>query len=159
MIPGKILTFLQDRGNVAVSGTRDANRIPQIQYVSGWQVGSDKRTIRCSIHEVYADSLLSSLEDNGQFAMTVEQIGTHETYQFKGDYVGSTQPDDADLAAHERIKKRFAKAFNQVLGIPEDVCQAYIPRPSLVIRFTVREIFLQTPGPGAGRRLFPPEEK
>jgi len=159
MIPGKILTFLEDRGTVAVSGSRDANLIPQIQYLSGWQVESDKRTIRCSMHEAYTDNLFSSLEGNGQFSMTVEQIGSHETYQFKGDYVSSTEPDDADLAAHERIKKRFAKAFNQVLGFPEDVCQAYIPLPSLVIRFTVREIYLQTPGPGAGRRLFPPEEK
>jgi len=159
MIPGKILTFLEDKGTVAVSGTRDANLVPQIQYVSGWEVESDQRIIRCSMHEAYTDNLFSSLEDNGQFSMTVEQIGTHETYQFKGDYVGSTQPTDADLAAHQRIKNRFAKAVNQVFGLPENICLAYIPLPSLIIRFTVREIFLQTPGPGAGRRLFPPEEK
>jgi hypothetical protein len=159
MIPGKILTFLQDRGTVAVTGTRDANLIPQIQYVSGWEVESDKRTIRCSIHEAYTDKLISSLEDNGQLSLTVEQIGSHETYQFKGNYIGSTPPNSADLAAHQRIKNRFAKLVSQLFGFPEDRCLAYIPRPSLVVRLTVREIFLQTPGPGAGHRLFPPEEK
>jgi hypothetical protein len=158
MIPGRILTFLQDRGTVAVSGTRDANLRPHVHYVSGWEVESDKRTIRCSIHEAYTDNLVSSLEGNGQFSLTVEQIGSHETYQFKGDYVGSSQPNNADLAAHQRIKNRFAKVVNQIFGFPEDICLAYISRPSLVVRFTVREIFLQTPGPGAGHRLFPPEE-
>jgi hypothetical protein len=159
MIPGKILTFLQDRGTVAVSGTRDENLIPQIQFVSGWEVESDKRTIRCSIHEAYADNLISSLEENGQFSLTVEQIGSHETYQFKGNYVGSTRPNSADLEAHQRIKNRFAKVVSQMFGFPEDICLAYTPRPSLLVRFTVREIFLQTPGPGAGHRVFPPEEK
>jgi hypothetical protein len=158
MIPGRILTFLQDRGTVAVSGTRDANLRPHVHYVSGWEVESDNRTIRCSIHEAYTDNLVSSLEGNGQFSLTIEQIGSHETYQFKGDYVGSSQPNNADLAAHQRIKNRFAKVVNQVFGLPEDICLAYISRPSLVVRFTVREIFLQTPGPGAGHRLFPPEE-
>ena len=89
MIPGKILAFLEDKGTVAVSGTRDRNLVPHIHYVSGWSVEPDRRTIRCSIAEAYKDHLISSLEDNGQFALTVEQIGSHETYQFKGDYISS----------------------------------------------------------------------
>ncbi len=159
MIPGRILAFLEDEGTVAVSGTRDGNLIPHVHYASGWDVEPDKRTMRCSIPEAYTGSLISSLEDNGQFALTIEQIGSHETYQFKGNYVDTTPPSDADIAAHERIRERFTKVVNQVFGLPEDICRAFISRPSLVIRFTVREIFLQTPGPGAGHRLVPPEGK
>jgi hypothetical protein len=151
------LKFLESEGTVAISGTRDSNLIPHIHHVSGWEVEPDKQTIRCSINQAYTDHLVSSLEDNGQFSLTVEQIGTHETYQFKGNYVGSTQANSGDFAAHLRARYRFAKAINQVFGYPEDRCKAYIPRPTLVIRFTVREIFLQTPGPGAGHRIFPPE--
>jgi hypothetical protein len=159
MIPGKILAFLEDKGTVGVSGTRDRNLVPHIHYVSGWSVEPDGRTIRCSIAEPYTDHLMSSLDDNGQFSLTIEQIGSHETYQFKGDYIGSASLTDSDIAAHERSKERFAKVVNQVFGFPEDICRAYILRPSVVVRFIVREIFLQTPGPGAGQRLFPPEEK
>jgi uncharacterized protein len=158
MIPGRILRFLEDQGTIAVSGTRDANLIPHVHPVSGWEVEPDKETIRCSINQAYLDNLISSLQDNGEFALTVEQIGSHETYQFKGRYLGSTQPASADLAAHQRMTNRFARAVNQLFGVPEDSCRAYIPRPTLVVRFTVREIFLQTPGPGAGHRVFPPEE-
>lgn len=159
MIPGKILRFLEDAGTIAVSGTREANLRPHVHYVSGWDVEPDKQTIRCSINQAHTDHLIRSLEDNGQFSLTVEQIGSHETYQFKGNYAGSTQPNSADLAAHQRMTHRFAKAVNQLFGLPEDRCRAYIAPPSLVVRFMVREIFLQTPGPGAGHRIFPPEEK
>src|SRR5207247_9581439 len=106
MIPGKILAFLEHEGTVAVSGTRDANLIPAIHYVSGWDVEPDKRTIRCSIAQDFTD-LIASLEDNGQFSLTIEQIGSHETYQFKGDYVGSARPSDSDMPAHDRLIARF----------------------------------------------------
>lgn len=157
MIPGIILKFLQDRGMFAVSGTRDANRVPHVHYVSGWDVEPDQQTIRCSINRAYLDHLFSSLEDNGQFSLTVEQIGTHKTYQFKGNYAGSAEPNDADFAAHRRITERFAKAVSRLLGHSEEDCRACISPPSVIVRFTVREVFLQTPGPGAGHRVFPPE--
>jgi hypothetical protein len=38
-----------------------------------------------------------------------------------------------------------------------ELLRRYIPPPELVVRLRIREIFLQTPGPGAGRRLVPPE--
>src|SRR5262245_23683518 len=157
MIPGMILKFLQDRGTIAVSGTRDENLVPHVHYVSGWDVESDQRTIRCSINQAYLEHLFSSLEDNGQFSLTVEQIGTHETYQFKGNFTGSAEPNDADCAAHSRVTDRFAKAVSSLFGLSQEVCRAFIFPPSVVVRFTVREIFLQTPGPGAGHRVFPPE--
>ena len=157
MIPGMILKFLQDRGTIAVGGTRDANRVPHVHYVSGFDVEPDQQTIRCSVNRAYVDHLFSSLEDNGQFSLTVEQIGTHETYQFKGSYVGTAEPNEADVAAHQRMAERFAKAVSLLFGHPEEAGRAYITSPSVVVRFMVREIFLQTPGPGAGHRVFPPE--
>ena len=157
MIPGLILAFLKDKGTVAVSGTRDATLTPHVHYVSGWDVEPDQRTIRCSINRAYLDYLFSSLENNGQFSLTVEQIGTHETYQLKGNYAGQAEPNDADFAAHQRIADRFAKAVSALFGLSEEDCRAFISSPTVIVRFTVREIFLQTPGPGAGRRVFPPE--
>jgi hypothetical protein len=157
MIPGMILKFLQDRGAIAVGGTRDGSRVPHVHYVSGWNVETDQQTIRCSINRAYLDHLFSSLEDNSQFCLTVEQIGTHETYQFKGNYAGSAEPNDADWVAHRRITERFAGAVSGLFGHSEEDCRAYISPPSVVVRFTVREIFVQTPGPGAGHRVFPPE--
>jgi hypothetical protein len=148
--------ILAGPGTIAISGTRNANLVPHVLCV-GLGREPDQQTIRCSINRAYLDHLFDSLEDNGQFSLTVEQIGTHETYQFKGNYAGSAEPNDADFAAHRRMTERFAKAVSVLFGHSEEDCRAYIWQPSVVVRFTVREIFLQTPGPGAGHRVFPPE--
>jgi hypothetical protein len=42
---------------------------------------------------------------------------------------------------------------------PEEALNAFIAKPSLAVEFEVLEIYLQTPGPGAGSRLIPPMEK
>lgn len=159
MIPGALLDFLEGRGSFAVAGTRDANLVPHVHYVSGWLVEPDRQTIRCLINRAYLDGLFGSLEDNGQFCLTVEQIGTHETYQFKGMYVGSADLTDADLAAHHRASQKFAKALSLFVGYPEPVGRSFIRRPDVIVRFAVREVFVQTPGPVAGRRIFPSEEQ
>jgi hypothetical protein len=41
----------------------------------------------------------------------------------------------------------------------EHLLRAFIPRPALAVEFEVREVFVQTPGPGAGARLVPPPER
>jgi hypothetical protein len=41
---------------------------------------------------------------------------------------------------------------------PDDVLSAFVSPAAVAIEFEVLEIFLQTPGPGAGTRLIPPME-
>ena len=158
MITGKIMKFLEDQATVAICGTRGEYLIPHLHRVSGWRVDPDQQTISCSIPENFTKDLISSLEDNGQFALTVEQVGSHETYQFKGEYVDSGPCDEADIVAFEQCRERFGKIVSSLFGLSEEVTQAYIQKPSIVISFKVREIFLQTPGPGAGHKLVPAEE-
>lgn len=157
MIPDSIMTFLDDEAMVAVAASRDENRVPHLHRVSGWNVDADCQTINCFIPNAYTAALNSSLESNGEFALTVVDPGSHKTYQFKGQYVDSRPITDADLAIAEQKRGRFAEAVSQGFGLPEGACRTYILPPNLVIRFRVREIFLQTPGPDAGQRVVPPE--
>jgi hypothetical protein len=41
---------------------------------------------------------------------------------------------------------------------PEHILSAFVSPPSMAVDFEVLEIYLQTPGPGAGTRLVPPVE-
>jgi hypothetical protein len=120
-------------------------------------VGEDGETLTCLIAEKFTSELSESLEDNRQFALTVCEVPSHETYQFKGVWAGSRPVNPADLAVYERYRGRFAERVSQMLGFPEERARAYVPQPSMALSFKVREIFLQTPGPDAGRRLVPPE--
>ena len=157
MIPEVIVLFL-DRAIVAIGGTRDKSLVPHVHRVSGWRCSPDRKTITCLIPEEFTSDLMSSLEDNGQFALTVCEVPSHETYQFKGDYVSSRPSNAGDVTDFERCRQRFAERVASLFGLPEEACRAFVPEPSLAVTFQVREIFVQTPGPAAGRRLVPREE-
>jgi hypothetical protein len=156
-IPGVILTFLE-RASFALAGTRTADLVPHFHRVTGWRVGPDRRTMTVLVSEGFTEHLLDSLEDNGEIALAIEEIGPHETYQFKGRFLDSRPPDDEeDRHAFERNRERYVRVVHSMYGFPEEAVRAYFRRPAVAVRFEVREIFLQTPGPGAGRRLVPPE--
>jgi hypothetical protein len=157
-VPGIIMDFLE-RATVGVAGTRDENLVPHLHRVSGWKVEPDCHAMTCLVPDAFSKHMMSSLEDNGHFTVTIEEIGPHETYQFKGRYVSSRTCDEEDLLLHRQLRDRFGKVVSAKFGFAEDACRAFVLEPSIAVTFEVDEIFLQTPGPGAGRRLAPPEEK
>jgi hypothetical protein len=157
MIPGAIVDFL-GRATVATGGTRDSTLVPHVHRVSGWTLEPDRQTITCLIGSKSANNLIPSLEDNGQFALTVCEMPSHETYQFKGSYVGSRPVGEADTATFRQCREQFVERISVVLGYPAEKVRQYIAEPSVAIRFKVKEIFIQTPGPEAGKRLMPVEE-
>jgi hypothetical protein len=148
-----------DRATVGVAGTRDKVMVPHQHRISGWKMEPDRHAMTCLVSELFSKHLISSLEDNGHFAVTIEEIGPHETYQFKGRYVSSRPCGEEDLAIYRRLRDRFAKVVSAKFGAAEEVSGAFVVEPNVAVTFEIDEIFLQTPGPGAGRRLSPPEEK
>jgi hypothetical protein len=127
--------------------------------VSGWRIGADGRTLTVLLPEPFTAGLVESLQDNGALAVTVESFPAHETYQFKGRYIRHrpVQPDDIDIV--NRIRDRFMKSIRTIFPMaPEGTMKAFVSRPGLAVEFEVHEIYVQTPGPGAGARLVPPPE-
>lgn len=157
MIPGKIVRFLE-RANASAAGTRDRNLVPHGHRVSGWRLGVDGRTLIVLMPEGARRHLIESLEDNGQFSVTVEEYPAHETYQFKGRYVSHRPADREDVEIANRTRERFFSSIIQLFGDAASVpVRAFVQPPSIAVEFEVHEIYVQTPGPGAGARLFPPE--
>lgn len=157
MIPRVIVDFV-NRATVAMVGTRDQDLVPHVHRVSGWMVGPDRKTMTCLVAEGFTEALGSSLEDNGQLALTICEVPSHETYQFKGNYVGSRSIEKGDLEVYDGCRQRFVTFVCAFLGFEEDEARAFVPKPSVAVSFEVREVFVQTPGPAAGRRLVPMEQ-
>jgi len=160
MIPPPIIRFLEERASIGFAGTRDAKLVPRGHRVSGWRVAPGGRTFTAFLPATSMPHVLDALLDNGRFAVTLEEVGTHETYQLKGRYRSHrpVEPNDIDLA--RRVRERFVKAM-RALYSQEGAAErlgASIPAPSLAVEIDVDEVFLQTPGPGAGTRLAPPPE-
>jgi hypothetical protein len=160
VIPGKLVRFLEHYANVAFAGTRNRDLVPFGHRVSGWRVGADHRTITILLPDEFLPRLLESLQQNGELAVTVEEFPSHETYQFKGRYVRHREIQEADLEEVERVRQRWVKSLRPMYAhAPEDVLKGFVSPPSLAVDFEVAEIFLQTPGPGAGTRLVPPLDR
>ena len=157
-IPGKIASFLEQRANVAMAGTRDEDLVPHGHRVTGWRLGPERETMECFIPEKFTEHLIGSLQDNGRIAVTVEEFPSHETYQFKGRYLTHRPLAPDDLTIHEQCRERFARSVRTFLNLPEGVLRAFILKPHVVVTFEVEEIYLQTPGPGAGSRIVPRAE-
>lgn len=160
-IPGMIADFLERRGTVGVAGTRDRDLRPRVHYLSGWTVAEGGRELLCLVGRGFTAGLLDTLRESPAIAVAIEEIGPHETYQFKGAVVGSRPAEPADRAVWERIRARFSEAVQRVdphFGLTDRQLRDYIPPPELALRLSLREIYVQTPGPGAGRRLVPPPE-
>ncbi|HEX5110143.1 MAG TPA: hypothetical protein VFV95_16945 [Vicinamibacterales bacterium] len=158
MIPGKIVSFL-DRANVSHAGTRDRNLVPHGHRVSGWRLNHDGSTLTVLLPDGARPHLIESLEDNGQFSVTIEEYPAHETYQFKGRYVRHRRVDGDDIDVANRVRERFVSSVIQLFGEAAAVpLRAFSQRPALAVEFLVDEIYVQTPGPGAGARLFPAAE-
>jgi hypothetical protein len=160
LIPAKLVRFLEQYATVAFAGIRDRDLVPFGHRVSGWRVGADHRTMTILVPDEFLEKLVESLQHNGELAVTVEEFPSHETYQFKGRYLHHRGIQDGDAEIADRVRRRFAKSLRTLYpDAPEDVLNAFVSPPSLAVEFEVREIYLQTPGPGAGTRLIPPLEK
>jgi hypothetical protein len=160
MIPGKIIRFLEERATLGFAATRDGNLVPSGHRVSGWQIDATGRTLSAFIPPSSATRFVEALLDNGRIAVTFEEIGTHETYQIKGRYLSHRPIRPMEIEIASRVRERFARGVRALY--PDEqlaaALRASIPIPSLVVEIEVHEVFLQTPGPGAGGRIAPPPD-
>jgi hypothetical protein len=160
LIPGKILRFLEHDANVAFAGTRDGDLVPFGHRVSGWRIGADQRTMTVLLPGDFTERVVELLQQNGELAVTVEAFPGHETYQFKGRYLRHRAADRDDGEVVDRIRQRYLKSMKTIFyGPPEDALKTFVSSPATAVDFEVLEVYLQTPGPGAGTRLAPPVEQ
>src|SRR5262245_59916099 len=159
MIPPKIIRFLEERASIGFAATRDGQLVPHGHRVSGWRIDASGRTLTAFVPPSSSEQLVESLLDNGRIAVTLEEVGTHETYQIKGRYLNHRPVQTAEIDIAGRTRERFAKTVRTLFPDPQlaEGLKASIPTPTVAVEIEVHEVFLQTPGPGAGRRIPPPD--
>jgi len=157
VIPSKIIRFLEERANIGFAGTRDANLVPRGHRLAGWQIDQSGRTLTAFMPAASSPQLLEALRDNGRIAITFEEVGTHETYQVKGRYLSHRPVRPADIEVAGVSRERFARSLRSLYNDEQTagLMAASVPAPGLAVEVGVDEVFLQTPGPGAGARIAP----
>jgi hypothetical protein len=79
----------------------------------------------------------------------------------KGKYLSHRAVEADDLLLVARFRERFVRAIRSEIppGVPEAFVGGFaVPDPAVAVDVDIREVYLQTPGPGAGGRLYPPPE-
>ena len=154
MIPERVVEAVHGSA-VMFAGTRDGRLHPAQTFVIGAVVQPDRETITFFIPESRAERILSDLKNNGRVALSVALI-THEAYQLKGSSIASRPTDAKDRAVQEISRTKLVSTMIQA-GYPEQLVKplilGYAYQPGVAITFRVEEIFLQTPGPEAGKKI------
>lgn len=154
MIPDRVIEVLHGPAYVQI-GTRDEALRPAHVCAVGALVHDDRETVTLFVPTPRAERILPNLTGNGRIAVGVA-LASHEAYQLKGTYVSSRPTDDADRARQEAYRAALLAAALEA-GYPEAIAwpltQGYAYAPGVAITFRAEEVFLQTPGPGAGTRM------
>lgn len=153
MIPERVLEVLHGPA-VMLVGSRDADLRPAHTSAVGAFADEDRRTVTFFVPASGSARLLSDLQDNGRVAFAFGWT-SHEAYQMKGTYLSSRPTTEADVARQEAYRRHLLAAARQ--AYPEEIARPFALgtayHPGIAITFRVEEVFLQTPGPGAGTRL------
>lgn len=154
MIPDRVVEAIHGPA-VMFAGTRNERLYPAQAFVTGAIAHSDHETITFFIPESRSERILSDLNNNGRVALAVSLI-THEAYQVKGVYLSSRPTDAKDQAVQEVYRSKLLSALLRA-GYPEQIAKLLVLglayQPGIAITFRAEEIFLQTPGPEAGKKM------
>ena len=154
MIPARIVEVIHGPA-VMCAGTHDERLCPAHTFVIGAVAHPDQETITFFVPESRSERILSDLKSNGRVALAVSML-THEAYQLKGGYVSSRPTDAKERAVQEIYRSKLLSAMIQA-GYPDQIAKplvlGFAYQPAVAITFRAEEIFLQTPGPEAGKKI------
>ncbi|MGE0681451.1 MAG: pyridoxamine 5'-phosphate oxidase family protein [Candidatus Binatia bacterium] len=154
LIPDRIVEAIHGPA-VMYIGTRDERLRPAQTFVIGAVVHPDRETVTFFIPESRSARILSDLTNNGRVALAVSLV-SHEAYQLKGSFIASRPANAQERAVQEIYRSKLLSAMLQA-GYPEQIAKplvlGFAYQPAVAITVRAEEIFLQTPGPEAGKKL------
>jgi hypothetical protein len=154
VIPDRVVELLHGPAYMQI-GTRDDGLRPSHIFAAGAVVHDDRQTVTVFVPTARSVHVLRDLTGNGRIALGVS-LASHEAYQLKGTYISSRPTNDAERARQEVYRAALLASALEA-GYPEAIArpmtQGFAYTPGVAITFRAEEVFLQTPGPGAGTLL------
>ena len=149
--PG-VIEFIH--GGVAVGvATRDDDLTPE--FARGWgpEVSADGRSLTLCVWAPEGSRMRANLEGNGALAVGFSPPTIARAVQVKGVAALLGEPEAADLERVERHVGSFVAEAERIGAPPELSRRMFVGTGLVAIGFSIDEVFDQTPGPTAGRRL------
>lgn len=154
MIPDRVVEVLHGPTWIQI-GSRDEALRPAHTMAVGAVVHDDRQTVTVFVPTARSGRVLRDLTGNGRIAVGLS-LASHESYQLKGTYISSRPTDDTDRARQEARRAALLESALEA-GYPETIARplalGLAITPGVAITFRAEQVFLQTPGPGAGTLL------
>ena len=151
MIPDKMVEFAHGP-QLMFFGSRNAKLRPTATWAFGALADGEAGTLTVFIPEVEGAATFENLHDNGRASLTLADVATHEAYQFKGPHQGTRDCIDADYTVQEIYLSKLT-AYLEPFGYGGHIWNGFMLNPCKAVTFAVEDIFIQTPGPGAGEKI------
>jgi hypothetical protein len=150
-IDAELKAFLESGVHI-YAGACDAALVPSTSQAWGPRVSEDGASVEFFVDRPAGEQLITDLRTNGRIAATFTCPPTHRTIQLKGRCVEIGDPAPDDWAWIERHRTSFTQVV-AYYGYPAHLVRNLWSMQVTRVRFTVEDVFNQTPGPGAGARL------
>ena len=152
MLDPDVVELIQ--GGVAVGvATCDDDLRPE--FARGWgpEVSADGRSVTLCVSAPEGSRMRANLERNGALAVGFSPPTIARAVQLKGVATRVAESDAADLERVERHLRSFVAECERI-GAPAELSRRmFVGTGMVAVRFPIDEVFDQTPGPTAGRRL------
>ncbi|MEO8903387.1 MAG: hypothetical protein ABI627_17850 [Polyangiaceae bacterium] len=123
----------------------------------GWGVELDAEgRLSFVLLDAQTERLRAAIAETRRVAVNATNPLTMESYQFKGDVIEIAEPDEAARQIADQRVAQFTEAISRAGFVQGTAAGVAHPGPARRIVLKVGEVFDQTPGPGAGRRLGAP---
>jgi len=142
---------------LSLVGTRNRQLRPGTSWASAVRADAERDTMSFLLPDNEGARIKSDIDDNGLIALVALDPKIHECYQFKGRHLASRPGNESDRALCDIQSAKIASRLEEV-GYDNLLFRRFVFWPGTVITFRVEDIFIQTPGPQAGKRIeFTPE--
>jgi hypothetical protein len=151
VIPSEYIDLLEGGVSIFV-GTRDEKNEPEAVRVAGAEVSKNRTEVTVYIHEEWGAKTLENLRANGEIAAGFSRPMDHLSLQVKGKVKRIVPSSEASRAVPDRYHACYAEQL-YIIGMPRSITRRIRVWPAAAVTFEVASIFLQTPGPGAGKKI------
>jgi hypothetical protein len=149
-LPPEVVDLVESGVSILV-GTRDASLRPSTVRGVGARVDGSRRALTVYLPTRTADRAVANLRDNGEIAVVFSRPFDNLSVQLKGRCQDVHRAGDDDRPVPERYAVAFMETTYTV-GMPRSLMKRLCVWPAWAATFDVRDLYSQTPGPGAGQR-------
>jgi len=151
-LSAELAAFVQSGVAVSVA-TRDGDLRPAFTRAWGPQLSDDGESLALCVIAPPGSPTRANLEANGAIAIGFSPPTIARAVQLKGVAIEVREPEPDELESAERHLDAFC-VETEAIGYPaERTRRLYRPSDFASVTLSIDEVFDQTPGPGAGRRL------